>query len=142
MLTATVLVCRDVVCPGSDLQRGGLSLYWSTEMWSVLVLVFRDVVYSVPGIGLRDVVCPFTGLQMCGLHMSCYWSAEMWYIPRNGLQKGSSYWLWYTEVQCTVRKMNSTLLQIELIPKTQTDIARKFKLKALRSEARKFKLCL
>jgi hypothetical protein len=38
--------------------------------------------------------------------------------------------------------MNSTLLQIELIPKMQTDIARKFKLKALCSEARKFKLCL
>jgi hypothetical protein len=33
---------------------------------------------------------------------------------------------------CTVRKMNSTLRQIELIPKTQTDIARKFKRKALR----------
>jgi hypothetical protein len=86
-------------------------------MWSVLVLVFRDVVYSVPGIGLRDVVCPFTGLQMCGLHMSCYWSAEMWYIPRNGLQKGSSYWLWYTEVQCP-----DTVLQREVCQGTAAEV--------------------
>jgi hypothetical protein len=41
-----------------------------------------------------------------------------------------------------VRKMSSILPQIELIPKMQTDIARKFKLKALHLEARKFKLCL
>jgi hypothetical protein len=33
---------------------------------------------------------------------------------------------------CTVHKMNSILRQKELIPKTQTDIARKFKLKVLR----------
>jgi hypothetical protein len=33
---------------------------------------------------------------------------------------------------CTVRKMNSTFRQIELTPKTQTDIGRKFRLKALR----------
>jgi hypothetical protein len=38
--------------------------------------------------------------------------------------------------------MNSILRQTELIPKMQIDIARKFKLKALRLEARKFKLCL
>ncbi len=42
----------------------------------------------------------------------------------------------------TVRKMNSTLRHIELIPKMQTEIASKFKLKELRLEARKFKLCL
>jgi hypothetical protein len=31
----------------------------------------------------------------------------------------------------TVRKINSTLREIELMPKMQTDIARKFKLKVL-----------
>jgi hypothetical protein len=40
----------------------------------------------------------------------------------------------------TVRKMNLTLRHIDLIPKMQTDIARKFKLKELCLEARKFKL--
>jgi hypothetical protein len=38
--------------------------------------------------------------------------------------------------------MNSSFRQIELTPKTQTDIGRKFKLKALRWEACKAKLCL
>ncbi len=42
----------------------------------------------------------------------------------------------------TVRKMNSTLRQIELIPKMQIDIARKFQLKALHQELHTFKLCI
>jgi hypothetical protein len=41
---------------------------------------------------------------------------------------------------CTVRKVNSTLRQKERIPKTQTDIARNFKLQAFHRKARKFTL--
>jgi hypothetical protein len=46
--------------------------------------------------------------------------------PEEGVRIREDY-----ERTYTVRKMNSTLRQIELIPKMQTDIACKFKLKAL-----------